>query len=825
LQLTLKPPFPNRPDAFFRGSTQLDTTHGPPPGYGLAIAGTDPSAESKDVGTIFNNEFASGGGVPLRRIDFSGYGASIYSEWSKPDSPPPSVIKVQFENSIGRTAYEVIQAKSVIYPHCVPVVRTITMSRQNAGWVKRTDTGWVPVGPGVFKFPHDEANTDALWTTNNLHPGPLTGVFNVRNIQDLPVTVTVPAPNNFVFQKVQFDADLGFNPSLKVVDGGFSSPGIAPVLASSKGLIGWLQLAPTGLLTPPPNYQTTPDPNILLGLFNQTGELTPAIAASVQAGASASIPGTTLRCSAFEIAMIPLASGGPALGVALRGAPQIPRAGGWSLGQRAFTDPSPSALPPDFPLPLVQPANVPPDFWYLADVADLLQLAQPNTFYSLMHSTGTNKVLFETPQIPTAAATPGIQFPQLTGPPKPGGAPINPGSPNLGDIASILNSTGLFPDIANSLTMLQAAIEQIDTIGQGFKYSKSINPFPSDASRQKVTLLDLGIINITLQYADVSLNTANPAYNVNPTTLTYNVDSSASPSWTLDIKPLSFLVTVPLFSNSPLLIITGGFHADEHTNAGLTNLNIQMGDTLGIVKSVFDALNSVAQYLPGGAGANLDVALSDGKLTVSDSFSIADLPLGLGQLTDVSLNLGLSVNLQPLSVDFALGIGAPNNPFNWIVDPLAGNGMMVFGVQNNQPALAIQAGIGLGLAIDLGIASGSASITLAFQLDINGSTLTLMAILTGQASVDVLDGLASASLTLSAALGFSLNPAAPNIQFSPAPPAIPPTSITIGQETITLLASCSVGIHISIAWVVSVSWDGSWQFSQSVTTPSITLSV
>jgi hypothetical protein len=91
--------------------------------------------------------------------------------------------------------------------------------------------------------------------------------------------------------------------------------------------------------------------------------------------------------------------------------------------------------------------------------------------------------------------------------------------------------------------------------------------------------------------------------------------------------------------------------------------------------------------------------------------------------------------------------------------------------------------------------------------------------------VDVLDGLASASLTLSAALGFSLSPPLPPIKFTPTPPTLPPTSLTIGQETITLLAACSVGIHISIAWVVSVSWDGSWHFSQSVTTPSITVSV
>jgi hypothetical protein len=252
--------------------------------------------------------------------------------------------------------------------------------------------------------------------------------------------------------------------------------------------------------------------------------------------------------------------------------------------------------------------------------------------------------------------------------------------------------------------------------------------------------------------------------------------------------------------------------------AGLTGLNVQFGDALSVVKQVFSDLQALAQFLPGGAGANLEVALSDGRLTVNDSFTINDMPLGLGNLTDISLDLGLSVQIQPLSVDFSIGIGDPGNPFNWIVDPLAGNGLIDLGVKDNLPALTIQGGIGLGLAIDLGIASGSASITIAIQLDINGSGITLMAILSGQASVDVLDGLASASITLSAGIGFGLNPIVPPVQINP------PT-MTIGPETITLLATCSVGIHITICWVVSIGWDGSWQFSQSITTPSLTINL
>src|SRR5204863_32880 len=128
-------------------------------------------------------------------------------------------------------------------------------------------------------------------------------------------------------------------------------------------------------------------------------------------------PGTTLRCAGFDVDVIGEPVGNPkvpAIAVALRAAPHAP-AGGWSLGHRKFNEPAPSALPKDSPVPFVRPdGNT--SFWYMADVLDVLQLDNPNNFYSLMHSTGTNKVLFESPQIPTSATVipaptgPGLQF-------------------------------------------------------------------------------------------------------------------------------------------------------------------------------------------------------------------------------------------------------------------------------------------------------------------------------------------------------------------------------------------------------------------------------
>jgi hypothetical protein len=108
---------------------------------------------------------------------------------------------------------------------------------------------------------------------------------------------------------------------------------------------------------------------------------------------------------------------------------------------------------------------------------------------------------------------------------------------------------------------------------------------------------------------------------------------------------------------------------------------------------------------------------------------------------------------------------------------------------------------------------------LGFQLDVSSQSITVIIILNGQASVDVLDGLASVSLSLTASVGVTIDPL-PIPQVSLSPP-----SVELPAENITFLASVAVGIHLSICWVASVDFEGDWQFSQSISTPQLNLSL
>jgi hypothetical protein len=798
LQATVKPPFPQNSNAMFSGNTTVDSSGGTPrvSGYGFNVL-------SASGATIFQNEFDTGGfspGIPLRRIDLAGYGASIFSEWADNTTAGPHVTKVDFDTVLGRTAFEVVQVATVLYHYGINLVRTITIERQGAGWIKRTDTGWRATSNGLFTFPN------AADFANRVHRGAVAGVFNVRNIREVENYIFVPpgsaSPPGFEFKQVLFDADIGLDHRVSVLQGGSPSSltdadGNPVTLVPARDLIGYVQLGPVGV---------SPDSVALQGLFQQTGPITAAFSCLAQIGSLGPQGGTLLRCSAIEGNMASASTGSspvPALAAALRSAPVLPHDGAWGFGQRRPNEPGPSPLAHDFPVPLVQPTTD-PNNWHVADIVDVLRLDSPGTLYGILQDTGTQKLLFEQPKIPLLGtssppgSTPGIQLP-------------NP--PNFADVASLLNSTGLFPDIGNTIALLGGLPDQLQNAGDGLKYSKTVT---FDPKKPALTLLDLGVLQVALSYCDASKG-RDGAGNANaPTKLTYNLDPAAAKRWSFEIDNLSFLVFVPQFSASDaLLTIIGGMVADDQTKPTLSNLNLVYGSALDSLKSIFSKLQKLAQFLPGGAGAGLNVALANGKLTVIDTFTLPTLPLGLGELSDIGIDVGLALTLSPLSADFIIGVGGPDNPFHWIVSPLAGTGLIDVGVKDGKPELTVQGGIGLGLAIDLAIAEGSASITIAVQLDVTGSTITVIFILNGQASVDVLGGLASASITLTAAVGVSVNPL-------PVPvPILSPPGFDFPAEDLTFLASVSVGIHISICWVVNVDFDGSWQFSQSIHTPEI----
>jgi hypothetical protein len=759
LQITLGAPHPELEDASLPG-----TCHAIDP-YGIAVLGID-------VATIFNDEFLMGNiqtvsnqppppaRVPVKRIDFSGYGESLFSDW-RDSKIEAGVIKAQFDVVVGRTAFEVVKVQSNLVPWAARVVRTITIERQGAGWINRIDSEWQAASTGVFNFPaHEKADY-----VGHVHTGAVLGVVNIRNIRE--VAGGLISAGGIEYQEVIFDADVLINNSFHVTNGGHVDGGRQ--LVPSKDVGGYVQLTPGD----------GPLRRSLAELLKKTGPVGGPVACIGNVGGPT---GPQLTAVSMDVS---INKTGPdaELVATLRGSLALPKEGAWTMAKKVGSD-VPAALDPKFHLPLVQNEILEPGKWHFVEPADIAQIGSPNIAYGLVQATGTQKMFFARPSVDQAAPA-AFNLPQ---------------PPHLADIGALLNATGLFPDLGAALPF--TTTPPLGVAGGDLSFHPA--PFALTGQAPK-TLVDFGAVKVMLDYSDggkIDPDTHDRGVRI-PTSVDVHITPGADPSWSISLEPVSLILVTPFGDqNDPILRVVGGAKADSKTAPTLTSLDVQYGGALEFVQTVFSKLAEIANSLPGAPFARLAVSFSQGKLTIKDTFALPELPLGFGYVTDVALILGAEIELSPQSLDFTAGIGSEEKPFHWLVNPLSGTGVVQVGVRNGDLTILIEAGLGVGLAIDLAIASGSASVVIALQVNNEVSPFQIKAILTGQASVDVLDGLASASITLSAILGLT------------------PDKLPI-PDAITLYAGVMVGIHLSVCWLVSVDFDGAWGFSETFHKPSV----
>jgi len=744
------------------------------PDYPSDILDTPPSAP---VVNFWEAQFKTGlkpqgPFVPLERIDLSGYGASTFSHFT--EDVPVGVSEARFDVIVGRTAYTLIQLQSMILPWMIPVVNTTIFERDGAAWIQRRNTGWKARGPGIFAFKKKNPVVEK---------GGVTGVYAVRNIRDTGA-VQVTAKNGKLYAPMYFDADLGIVTSAAshglTIRGGDNGHG----QLAGKGFIGYLDLTPS---------LTAPDMADVIALLDVVGSAGGPVAADVEVVKT----GIRLTLTGVDVAAT-TPPGTRTLGVALRGLPHLPRDGSWSVAKRGATQPTPSPVDALTPVPLVRHHS---DLatWHMAEPADVTHLNKPATLYGILQSTGTQKLFFEHATIADVA----------------GKNPLNcVQPPKLADVGSLLGSSGLLPAIASLLDF--PAFDGFAATAGGLK---ATNNLTKTTHIDDMTLIPLGPISVVLSTNDNPGQQPGGGAPANKSVVTAVIDPSKSPRWSVTITNVAFKLLVDGMgsSNDPLVAVIGDVSAADGSSPTLANVRFAYGSALSIVQDVLSGVQAIAEALPGGGASGLDVSFAGTKLRVRDAVSLPKLPLGLGYIEDISLNLGFDVDVLALDMSFYVGVGSPQTPFSWLASPLSGNGFLALGAGQTL-GVEMQGGIGVGLGIDLAIASGSASVVLAVRLDTTKVPFGIMVLLTGNASVDVLDGLASASLTLTAGLG---------VQVSPGPPEdllqIPPDiEDFIAKTTITLSAEVDVAIHLSVCWVVHIDWSGQWAFSETVNGSALT---
>jgi hypothetical protein len=357
-------------------AVDLSLPDGPPslPGYTVQLPVASPGYQSVLADTIdtFNTYLGVGGArplVPLVRLDVSGYGESVFSDWRNPYNDPVAVAQARFDVLIGRTSYEVIQIRSWLFPYAVEVVRTFTMQRQNNAAVIRTDSGWVAVTDGEYAFPN------GLRT----HPGVVTKISKVSRIRETGQIVT---QDGYEVAIVYFNGDL-------TLDGAAD-----PVAA--KDQVGFVQLAPAGALLDATTYAD---------LIASIGPLGGPVDASINIGGGPQVA----HLNHVDVG-VTSGMGGPEFVMTEWGAPAFPGGGQWSMVR--VPGPGQPATPVDKArgAPLIRaglagtPA-APSSAYRFSDPADLAQPDNPAQDYAILHAMGTQRALFSRPKIEATDVT------------------------------------------------------------------------------------------------------------------------------------------------------------------------------------------------------------------------------------------------------------------------------------------------------------------------------------------------------------------------------------------------------------------------------------
>jgi hypothetical protein len=608
------------------------------------------------VTKIFNNEFLlqpfnlyRQRGVPLTRIDLSGYGASTYSNWLNPTAAFAETSQARFDVFVGRCAHEIIQVKSIIYPWAIKVVRTITIFRVGSGYVYRVDSGWRAESNGEFDFRYFVNETPVSKVEKaspfHIHPGIVKGLFNVQNIietDDIAIAagqmvadkivdenglfVDNPAPGDalaFELQPVYFDADVEIDNVLS----GFTTKkigGVDRTVVPSKKVLGYVQVAPRGI----------PITSLALRdlILVQLGSIGGPIDCEIDLAGS----GQKMRLTRFDVNNSFGANGSDLVfPVAARGNVLLPKDGSWTMVKHERNSGEVTPVPPNLSVPVIRQGRLVADgagqkldtpiqnvLLRVANPSELLRPPVDDTInYGFLQSTDTQKALVLTPAFEIGKTQLFSKTPPL-----------------FVDAFRIVNSKSIFPNIGNAENNLGEAISLISNgteflkgslqdIGtdvwslmditaaadnaaeQGYQLLKQVATF--DLPSQEFELIDVGDGNfrIYIEYEQKDNDGNQQAKG----SLDFNIDSmAASVADTWKSRMGNIGLVVDLAGIERLMTIRGNWDSKKGSSTSYPQPDIKFADELQPVIDILEILQQLQGGDYAGAVANgLKLAMSN----------------------------------------------------------------------------------------------------------------------------------------------------------------------------------------------------------------------
>ena len=622
------------------------------------------------VSEIFNNEFfiapvANSGinnsrGVPVKRIDFTGYGINTFSNWLSPSAALAQTSQARFDIMLGRTSHEVIQVKSIVYPWGIRVVRTITLFRTASGYVFRFDSGWKAQSDGKFDFsykykkkinPNGNENDDPKAPGYNytevtedapyeIHPGVVSGLFNVRNIKDAP-SVTEYNTNNVIAANtlylngvkgkqqmngatawnepvkcgaVYFDADI----EIENVKQGHTNGRVV-----SKKILGYVQLAPAGKPLSKEQFRD---------LMQLQGG---AIGADVDCAIDVNKSSQQMRLHTVDVNNSVDASNSPnnpIFVVAARGNVTLPKDGSWSMVQHAVGTGEVTPLPEHFPVPLIRvgkwikdkvidPNVVTGSLLRVANPKDILRNVVADTInFGYLQNTTTQKALFLTPSY-------GLNNSTL----------LSKTPPVFADAYRMMTGKGIFPNIGDAVTNFGKAMPMLNAGGVqaftenalkdgGKKVLELLNIDAQKAGEEviqqglsllkkgaggavekalqfdvpdfDIPLVDMDALKVYVEYKTGKKN--NPA--TAKSKLDFDINSATAESWksrmndlamVVDLGPMKRLMTIKGNFNSKKGTETG-YEGDLGGGGGIPTPEVEFSDELKPVIAILEMLAALS---------------------------------------------------------------------------------------------------------------------------------------------------------------------------------------------------------------------------------------
>ena len=525
--------------------------------------------------------------VPLHSADLSGYGLSCFSRWRR-DAPAPTVAtfgvtKVQLDVLSGRTAYEVIEVRSVLAPCQCQVVRTIVFERRNSGRIQRLDSGWQAIDDGLFA-PFVVFDT-----------GVLRALRNIRRIRILPLPeLILKDAAKSHWQPVIFDADAEID---DLVRGG--KDGRVPALNH----LGYIQLSPVWDPKIPAALQKeAPDAARFEALFNAVGgTIGGAVDCQIRVGGT-----LEMHLQSLLAGLAPDDAGQPGFVVAAYGAPTLPRAGQWSAVRIDGATSDVSPLDPHHGLPLIKR---PGQLYRFRDPVDARLLGQrPQAEYGLLMSTPSSRVLFPRPVIDPA------QVGRLTSAP-----------PLLADPSCLLQASGAFPRAAFALAAKELAIFGISAANDWRLNNPDFSftpPLPGVATG--------AAWDLQRRFLPDAVSGLMPPFSL-------NIDSALPDKpWALVQPEHKFELNIPPFGT--IFSIDTSLEALARKAASLLKPKLLFGPMLEDLQEMVNALRAMAD-LPAGLDIEVDVSAREGA---NPAFIVRlNLQFSIGGGPDGRIDIGL----------------------------------------------------------------------------------------------------------------------------------------------------------------------------------------